>query len=60
MLLLPHDGRSALSRQAQKPLRMPEAVKDLDDECWRSVQPYVYADLQSQLMRAATMVGEIG
>jgi hypothetical protein len=59
MILLPHHGRSALSPQAQKPLRMPEAVKDLDDECWRSVQPYVYADLQSQRMRTASMIGKI-
>jgi hypothetical protein len=39
---------------------MPEAVKDLDGECWRSVQPYVYADLQSQLMRTGIAIGEIG
>jgi hypothetical protein len=39
---------------------MAEKGKDLDDECWRSVQPYVYADLQSQLMRAANAIGEIG
>jgi len=36
---------------------MAKKGKDLDDECWRSVQPYVYADLQSQLMRAAIMIG---
>jgi hypothetical protein len=39
---------------------MPKKGKDLDDEWRRSVQPYVYADLQSQLMRTATMIGEIG
>jgi hypothetical protein len=60
MILLPHDGRSASSPQAQKPLRMAEKGKDLDDEWRRSVQPYVYADLQSQLMRTANTIGEIG
>jgi hypothetical protein len=57
---MPHHGRSALSLQAQKPLRMPESGKDLDDECWRSVQPYGYADLQSQLMRTGITIGETG
>lgn len=60
MLLLPHHGRSALSPYAQKPLRMAEKGKDLDDEWRRSVQPYVYADLQRQLMRTAIMIGKTG
>jgi hypothetical protein len=60
MILLPHHGRSALSPQAQKPLRMPEGGKDLDGECRRSVQPCVYADLQSRLMRTGITIGEIG
>jgi len=39
---------------------MAEKGKDLDDEWRRSVQPYVYADLQSQLMRTGITIGEIG
>jgi hypothetical protein len=60
MLLLPHLRHVCFFTASAETIADAGIGKRPCDECWRSVQPYVYADLQSQLMRTAIMIGKIG